>query len=194
MKEIELVFDEKNIGITAMGFVEMPAIEENGILFNNNKNNVTFAKEVEENLFVAPAMIANKRIYRYNEFTNEEYFVYFSPETIKKLSQNFIINNFNNNVTEQHINQVKDVHLVYSWIVENDQDQIITKYGYNNISNGSWIVMYKINNEDIKNKIKNGKIKGLSVEGFFAEKFNYQNTKDLDQIKINKIKNIIKNM
>jgi len=193
MKEIELVFDPKKAGVTGMGFVELPAIEEDGFFFDTDKQNITFAKETEEEgLFVAPAMIANKRIYRYNQFTNEEYNVFFTPETIKTLSQEFLINNYNNNVSEQHEDAVKDVHLVYSWIVENEEDQIITKYGYKDIPVGSWVVMYKINNEEIKDKIHKGEIRGLSIEGFFAEKFNTH--ADLYKDQVEKIKSLLGNM
>jgi len=103
LKEIELLIEEGLVGVTAMGFVTFPAIEEDGYYFNNEKNNLTFSKETEQGLFIAPAMIAEKRIYRYDPFTNEEYNVYFSAETIKKLSQQFFVNNQNNNINNVRI-------------------------------------------------------------------------------------------
>ncbi|MCA9497083.1 MAG: hypothetical protein KC589_09130, partial [Nanoarchaeota archaeon] len=171
MTEIELLVGDEQDGVSSMGFVDFPAIEVDGIYFNKNKFNLTFGKSTgEEGLFVAPAMIADKRIYRYNPETNEEYYVWFSPETIKQVSQDFMINNYNFNNKEQHEKPIKDIHLVYSWLVYNDKDPIITHFGFKNIPVGSWICVYKINNPDIREKIKNGVIRGLSIEGYFAEK------------------------
>ena len=173
LKEIELVIEEGSVGVTAMGFVNLPAIEIDGYYFNNEKNNLTFSQEIEgeEGLFIAPAMIAEKRIYRFDPYTNEEYNVYFTADTIKKLSMNFMIENQQNNTNVDHETPMKDIHLVYSWIVENDQDQIMTKYGFKDIEVGSWVTMYKINNEEIREKIKSGEINGLSIEGYFTEMF-----------------------
>lgn len=196
MREIELIIEKDSDMLVGMGLVEIPAIESDAYYFNNEKNNYTFAKETEEGLFVGLAMTAEKKIYRFDPFTNEEYYVWFSKETIKQLSQKFMITNQQHNVTEQHENSIKDVFLVYSWIVENEQDPIITKYKFKDVPIGSWVVMYKINNEDIKEKIKSGEIKGFSVEGFFTEKFATALNKEEDVYKeqYEKIKELLDNL
>lgn len=175
LKEIELVVAEDAMdGITAMGFVELPAIEEFGYYFNKPTNNYTFSKPTEEQgIFVGPAMIPNKLIYRYDPFTNQEYNVFFSEKTVRKISQQFMINGVQNNITEQHEVPVDGIKLIYSWIVENRNDQAITKWGYD-VPKGTWMVAYKIFNEDIKQKIKNGEIKGFSIEAYLSEKFSDQ--------------------
>lgn len=191
LKEVELVLDDIDKGITAMGFVKTPAIEKNMVYFNSNNKNYTLASnaDIEQGIIVGPALIPDKRIYRYDETTNEEYNVFFSKETIKKLSMQFLIDGFQNNITEQHLNKVDDIYLIYSWIVENQHDPIITKYNFTNIPDGTWVLAYKINNEDIKSKIKAGEIKGLSIEGYLSEKFG---KKSSEEIIINKIKDLLK--
>jgi len=187
LKEIELIVDNEETDlISAMGFVQSPAIRQPLVYFNE-KNNYVFANvDSEKGIIVSPALIPEKRIFRYDPFLNEEYYVYFSRETIEKLSQNFIISGYHNNSTEQHIKPISGVHLIYSWIVENQHDPLITKYGYKQIPNGTWAVMYKINNEDIKEKIKSGEINGLSVEAWITEKYDNRSSNDdklLDEIK-----------
>jgi len=195
IKEIELIAENEEDQLTAMGWVDLPAIEKNFIYFNDEKNNYVFAKvDDEKGIIVSPALIANKRIFRYNPFTNEEYYVYFKEDTIRKLSQDFLIKgNFKNN-TEQHEDPVEGIHLIYSWIVENQQDQIITKYGFKNIPNGSWVVMYKIDNDDIKDKIKNGEINGISIEAYLTEKYDTMKSEVTDEIKIDMIRELLKNV
>jgi len=173
MKEVELIIGDETIDmISAMGFVEMPAIEEQMFYFKSDKNKYVFGKvDEEQGIVVSPAIIPEKRIVRFDPFTNEEYNVFFSAETVAKLSQNFLKSGNHINATEQHVNPISGVHMIYSWIVENEHDALITKYGFKDIPKGTWAVAYKIENEDIKKKIKAGEITGLSIEAWLTEKF-----------------------
>lgn len=194
LKEVELFVNDDNIDmITAMGFVDYPAIEEDIFYFNDNKNNYVFAKPIdkEEGIIVSPALIPEKRIYRFNPYTNEEYNVFFTADTIRKLSQTFLINNNQNNITEQHLNPTNGIYLIYSWIVENQQDPIITKYGFKDIPDGTWVVSYKIFNEDIKAKIKSGEINGISIEAWLSEKFD-SHKMDEDEARLQELVDKIK--
>jgi len=50
-------------------------------------------------------------------------------------------------------------------------------YGYD-LPNGTWFVKMKIENEDLWNKIKEGELKGLSIEGYFTNKFEAMQKKE----------------
>jgi len=195
LKEIELIVNDEEIDmISAMGWVEYPAINQDLTYFNdeNVKHNYTFATaDREKGIIVAPAMIPEKRIYRYNPFTNEEYYAWFSKETIEKLSQNFLISGFYRNNTLQHEHPLKGIHLIYSWLVANQHDPLITEYGYKNIPNGTWVLSYKIDNPKVKEKIKNGEINGLSVEAWITEKYDNHNLDDDEKV-LEEIKNLLK--
>lgn len=196
MKDVKLTKKKYFEGVNYMGFVEMPAIEIDGLYFSKEKEYYTMSKETkEEGLFVAPAMIAEKRIPYFNPETNERYNHYFDAETIKDISQSFFIDNNMFNVNEEHKYPLNDIHVVYSWLVYNEYDPIMTHFGFKDIPVGSWILMYKINNEEIKQKIKDGKIKGLSIEGYFTEemiKHNYN--EDYYKSKIEEIEKMINNI
>jgi hypothetical protein len=43
-------------------------------------------------------------------------------------------------------------------------------YGYE-LKKGTWMVKMKIQNDMLWNKIKDGDIKGLSIEGYFTSKY-----------------------
>jgi hypothetical protein len=195
IEEIELVIgDEEVDGIFAMGWVEDPAIEKDFFYFNKDKTNYVFGKEIEEGKIISPCLIPDKRIYRYDPVTNQEYYVYFTKETIRELAEGFLMNNNHIQNTEQHDNQIDGIKLIFSYIVENEHDPIITKYGYD-VPIGTWVVSYKIENEDIRNKIKSGEINGISIEGYLSEKFskmNVENNELEDKILVEKLIEILK--
>jgi predicted nuclease with TOPRIM domain len=50
-------------------------------------------------------------------------------------------------------------------------------YGYD-LPNGTWFVKMKITNDDLWKKIKEGELKGLSIEGYFTNKFEAMQKKE----------------
>jgi len=170
-KITELVIDEENeaLAIDAISLVTSPAIEVDFVFFGKEKNNLTFAKVDEEKReLIAPALIPNKQIYRYDANTDSDYYVYFSKDTVKKAAYSYLKHNNHHKATYQHEQRVAGVLTVESWIKEGDQDKS-KLYGFD-LSNGTWFVKMKIENSDLWNKIKEGELKGLSIEGYFVDK------------------------
>ena len=168
---VELVIDDESqeLAIDAISLVESPAIEEDFVYFGKEKNNLTFAKvDKEKRMLVSPALIPNKQIFRYNPNTDSEYYVYFSPETVRKASELYLKHNNHHKATYEHQDRVSGVLTVESWIKEGDMDKS-KLYGYD-LPNGTWFVKMKINNEELWQKIKAGELKGLSIEGYFTDK------------------------
>ena len=120
-------------------------------------------------MLVSPALIPNKQIFRYDPNTDSEYYVYFSPETVRKASELYLKHNNHHKATYEHKDRVSGVLTVESWIKEGDMDKS-KMYGYD-LPNGTWFVKMKIENEDLWQKIKEGELKGLSIEGYFTDKF-----------------------
>ena len=159
-KIVELIIDDDNqeLAIDAISLVTEPAIEQDFVYFNKAKNNLTFAKVNEEKrLLVSPALIPNKQIFRFDADKNQEYYVYFTEATVKKASEMYLKYNNNNNATVQHDNKVTGVHTVESWIVENSDIDKSNLYGYN-LPKGTWFVSMRINNDEVWNQIKEGKV------------------------------------
>jgi hypothetical protein len=170
-KITELVIDEENeaLAIDAISLVTSPAIEVDFVFFGKEKNNLTFAKVDEEKReLIAPALIPNKQIYRYDANTDSDYYVYFSKDTVKKAAYSYLKHNNHHKATYQHEQRVAGVLTVESWIKEGDQDKS-KLYGFD-LSNGTWFVKMKIENDDLWQKIKEGELKGLSIEGYFVDK------------------------
>ena len=58
-----------------------------------------------------------------------------------------------------------------SWIVD-EKRGIKPMKGYEDVKDGSWFGSFKVENEDVWQMIKDGKVRGFSVEGVF----NYKKT------------------
>jgi hypothetical protein len=63
---------------------------------------------------------------------------------------------------------VKDIHVLESWIKE-DQNDKSSKYGFSELPIGTWFVSMKVNNPKVWEQIKEGKLNGFSVSGYFEE-------------------------
>ena len=172
MRIVELILDEEQeeSGIEAISIVESPAIESDFVaLSKQTVQEVKLAElDKERKILLGALLIPNKTILRNNEQGN--YYIYFSKETIVKASQMFYQNNNQNNSTLEHERELKGLTLVESWIVEDEVHDKSRKYGLN-VPVGTWMGAVKVNNDEVWNEyIRTGKVKGFSIEGYFADK------------------------
>ena len=171
-KIVELIIEENNeaLAIDAISLVSAPAIEQDFVFFGKEKNNLTFAKvDEEKRMLVSPALIPNKQIFRYDPNTDQEYYVYFSPDTVRKASELYLKHNNHHKATHEHNERVSGVLTTESWIIEDTKKDKSTLYGFS-LPKGTWMVKMKIENDDLWKKIKDGELKGLSIEGYFVDK------------------------
>jgi hypothetical protein len=154
------------------------------------RNEMSFSVfSMEEKMVVGPAMVPDKMIIRRNEITGEIYYVYFTEETIKKLQQKFMIEKLLDKTNIEHGRKfLNGVSVVESWIVDDPQHDKQQVFGMN-YPKGTWMVSMKIEDDAIWNKIKEGKLNGYSVQGYFLEKAKFM--KDNTAI-VEKIKDILK--
>ena len=178
-KIVELVIadDSQELAIDAISLVTSPAIEQDFVYFGKEKNNLTFAKvDEEKRMLVSPALIPNKQIFRHDPNTDSDYYVYFSKETVRKASELYLKHNNHHKATYQHQDRVSGVLTVESWIIEDTKLDKSTLYGYS-LPVGTWMVKLKISNDEIWSKIKDGELKGLSIEGYFTDKMEQMSEK-----------------
>jgi hypothetical protein len=169
---VELVIQDDNqeLAIDAISLVHSPAIEENLIFMSKAKNNLTLAKiDTDKREIISPALIPNKNIYRVDE-NGDDYYVWFSKETVRKASELYLKHNNHHKATYEHQERVSGVLTVESWIIEDPKMDKANLYGFQ-LKKGAWMVKMKIDNEELWQDIKSKKIRGLSIEGYFADKF-----------------------
>tara|TARA_R110000803_G_scaffold108539_1_gene176859 strand:+ start:14982 stop:16172 length:1191 start_codon:yes stop_codon:yes gene_type:complete len=173
-KLIELLIGEDGMGlpVEAISLVKFPAIEENFLFFSKGKNTKALSLaqvDEEKRTLIGAALIPDKNIPRYDEMNDEEYDVFFSKETVKLASEMYMKNSRTNEHTLEHEVAVEDVHVVESWIVT-DPDMDKSKHYGLNLPEGSWCVRMKVENDELWSQVKEGSIRGLSIEGYFIDK------------------------
>jgi len=195
MRIVELVLDEDQdmAGIEAISIVESPAIEEDFVALKADEIKLAEINK-EKKILMGALLIPNKPIFR-NSDDRDDYYIYFSKDTVEKASQLYLKNGNQNNSTLEHQHSLNGLTLVESWIVEDEKFDKSRKYGMN-VPVGTWMGSVKVNNDEVWNDyVKTGKVKGFSIEGYFADKM--ERPKDSvglskDQKLINQIKEILK--
>jgi phage head maturation protease len=189
---IELLIDETKVemGINAVSVVESPAIEENFVALNKHEVEL---KEVdnEKRILMGAALIPNKQIYR--RVKDKEFYIFFSEDTVRKASELFLMRSNQNNATIEHEKKMLEgMSVIESWIIEDEKKDKSNLYGFN-LPKGTWMISMKVNNDEIWNKVKAGKVKGFSIEGYFVDKYEMSLQESEDEILIEKLKEIIVN-
>jgi len=168
MRIVELILDEdQEIGIEAISVVENPAIEEDFIALKSQEFKLAEVDK-ERRILMGALLIPNKPIYRRNG--EDEYYIYFSKDTVLKASQMYLTQGKQNNSTLEHQYAIEGLSLVESWLVEDKVHDKSVKYGMD-LPLGTWVGSVKVNNDKIWNEfVKTGKVKGFSIEGMFIDR------------------------
>jgi len=168
MRIVELILDENSVeGIEAISIVENPAIEEDFIALNSQEIHLAEVDK-DKQILVGALLVPNKPIYRRKG--EDEYYIYFSKDTIRKAAEMYLIKGNQNNSTLEHHYKLSGLSLVESWIVEDETHDKSRKYDMN-VPVGTWMGVVKVNNSEVWNDfVKTGKVKGFSIEGYFVDK------------------------
>ena len=195
MRIVELLLDESSLqaGIQAISVVESPAIEEDFVALKDEQPKIELKTiDKEKRILMGAALIPNKPIYRRSG--EDEYYIYFSQDTVRKASELFFINGNQNKATLEHQMDVQGTSVVESWIIEGEQDKS-RMYGMD-LPVGTWMVSMKILNDELwEGYVKSGKVKGFSIEGYFVDKVEASKQdpeEDKAEEQLNAIKAIIK--
>lgn len=152
-----------------------------------------FATDDEQRTVIGPAMIAGQKIFR-KDGKGNPYYVYFSSETIKMIAEKYMRNKYTDNNDLMHDGKaVRDVYVVESWIKETEEDKS-TAYGYDSIPVGSWFIRMKVaktpTGDKVWQQIKEGKLNGFSVSGWFSEVAEFSK----EEMFLYKVSEILKNI
>ena len=129
MRVVELILDEEQDNfVEAISVVEYPAIEEDFVALKNEVKEYKFAEQdTDKKILIGPVLIPNKPIYRKNG--EDEYYIYFSRETVRKASQLYLKQGNQSNSTLEHKEAITGLTLVESWLVEDKENDKSNSYG-----------------------------------------------------------------
>lgn len=182
MLPIYNVIIDNETGIDRISLVEMPAVESNFLAFSQEKKQVMFSANEEQQMITGVIMRADFPIYRYDMY-HGEYYIQFSKETIRQMAEKLLSDNNQNRVNIEHIenSDVEGVSMQEMFI--KDIEKGINPTGFEEISNGSLFATFKVHNPHIWERIKCGDFKGFSLEGMFL----FEEVKDEEEQVFNEI-------
>lgn len=161
--------------VYAISLVECPAIESNFVYLSEEKPIQVCLEQDEKHMVFGAVLIPDKPIYRYNQ--EEEYYLRFPKETIEVLAHEYLQNDNIYSFTQQHKDNADGVSIIESWVKTSNNDKSVD-LGID-APIGTWFVGAKIDNEEIWQGIKDGSMRGFSVESFL----------NFDEIMMNKQEN-----
>jgi hypothetical protein len=171
--------DNDEYGVYAISLVDEPAIEVDFVALNKDRILLARVQDGEKRMLYGPALIPNQAIVRFDK-NGQKYFIKYSPETIEKTAQEFLKRNLHHNHTVQHELPVAGLTVVESWIKQGaDKGQ---EFGFD-LPDGTWMIGVKVEDDNTWEAVKQGVLKGFSIEGFFVpEKEEVYNESELEAI------------
>ena len=161
---IKLTIDEQDeTRVEKISFVDDPAIERQWMAFK--KSPYRFKADEEKRVVSGPLMVAGLPIYRHDE-KNGEYYVQFDADSIQRAVLKFFKEQRMSEVNLMHETDVEGVFMFESFIIDERKQ---TPEGFDKLPNGSWFGSFKVDNDEVWTKVKDGTFRGFSVEGIFAE-------------------------
>ena len=175
----DLITDEA-CGMLRISLVDLPAVESDFQKFGKTAR-VQMMSE-EKRLIVGVVMRAGFPIYRVDA-ERGEYYTTFSAETIRRMAEKYLEENRQNRVNLMHAGEeVRGVQMVQLFI--KDTAKGINPAGFEDIEDGSLFAEFHVVDDEIWNWIKEGILRGFSLEGFFTMEntTNQENMKKLKEM------------
>lgn len=157
-----------DLEVNFIGLVDRPAIDRNFQAFNAQKQKAAFVVNEDKRIISGPAMIAEMPLYRKDDQLGE-YYVMFDKAAIQTIVEKFSAKGYLQkfNLFHDDQQQVSDVTIFNSFVTDKAMG-INPPIGFEDAAEGSWFISAKVNNDAVWARVKEGVIKGFSVEGLFS--------------------------
>lgn len=178
----EMILDEDAIeaGVEAISLVESPAIESDFVALSKQKEVKLATVSEEKRIVMGPILIPDKKIYR--KQGEQEYEIFFSKDTVLKVSQLYQRKGLQSKSTLEHAISLEGITLVETWVKEDMEKDKSALYGLSDPV-GTWMGSMKIYNDEVwKEYVQTGKVKGFSIEGFFKERVEASQVHNLKEL------------
>jgi hypothetical protein len=172
--------EEDNMGVYAVSLVSEPAIMVDFVALSKANLMLAQVEDGEKRMLYGPALIPNQPIVRYDG-NGEKYYITYSTQTIEQTAQEFLKRNMHHNHTIQHEMPVNNLTVVESWVTMGAHDKSMN-LGFE-LPEGTWMIGVKVDDDNTWQAVKNGEVKGFSIEGWFAPMSETQvQEKDLEKL------------
>lgn len=147
-------------GIDIISLVDRPAVQREFIAFQEQE--VKFSVDEEKHIVTGVALIPNQKIYRRDE-NGKEYYIQVSKDAIERIATKFFADRNSTNVNLMHEVDVDGCVYFESYLTNKERGIYPNDLG--DLPEGTWCVSCKVNNPDVWNLVKQGVLRGFSIEG-----------------------------
>lgn len=176
----------KQQGIQNIALVDSPAMLTEWLMFDEQKPiEFKMSLQEEQRIITAPVIIADLPIYRKvnEDGIEKEFYVVYKKDTNMKVLQKYMSDGNQKKVKLTHDTQDLSKGVFVFEVFMSDESRGIAQPKGFELPDGTIFCSMKINNDMIWNEAKAGKVKGISLEGFF----DLEKEIDLDEKQIESI-------
>ena len=171
--KLQIDLENKADGMDFISLVDYPAHGKMHQAFSKRTpEKVEFKNHFNDDkrIITGVAIATNLPIYRVDK-SGFEYNAIFTKNDTLLIAQQLFKNGYMHNVNEQHDmnKKISDIYLFESFFINDEKSNIPKAFKDQNLQPGTWITSYKVENNDVWNKIKDGEFAGFSIEGWFKE-------------------------
>lgn len=147
-------------GVELISLVDSPAVQREFIKFRKEME-AKFTFNEEKHIVTGVALIPGQKIYRAD--ADGEYYVQFSREAIERIAQKFFADRHSSDANVMHEIPIDGVVYFESYLINKERG--ILPVEFNDLPDGTWMVSAKIENPELWKLIKEGVLRGFSIEG-----------------------------
>ena len=147
-------------GIDIISLVDYPAVQREFIAFADEQ--VKLSVNEEKHIVTGVALIPDQKIYRRDE-NGREFYIQMSREAIERIATKFFADHNSTNVNLMHEVDVDGCVYFESYLTNKERGVYPNDLG--ELPDGTWCVSCKVNNPAVWELVKNGTLRGFSIEG-----------------------------
>jgi hypothetical protein len=170
----------QDLGIDQIAFTSTPAIKVMGMAFSAQTKPMRFNDEIKYRI-TAPALIPME-IYRFDEDTDEEYYVKFTAEEIEKIHAKFMKDMLNKDLfnLEHDTEKTVPAYVLEAWIVDTPkEDKAYSSFGIE-VPEGTLMVTAQVTDKEYYAELVAQEQIGFSIEGYLGMKLKEQNKSQIN--------------
>lgn len=155
------LIDENESVMIVNSIVSEPAHGKYALKFNKDIELRRLQFNDEKRIVTGVVLAANQPIYR--RFGDHECYVVFTEKAIRNIALKYFKENKHNLIDIEHDSNIReeDVVMIESWFVDEHKTYSVDGQF---VDKGSWIASYKVLNDEVWQLLKEGKLKGFSVD------------------------------
>jgi hypothetical protein len=176
MKLYELKLKKGGKGVFRVSLVKGAAVNTTLMKFKKESEEILTFADDEKRILYSVAMRPNIEIFR-KDINGEPANVTYDEDFVEEAQINYFRNNGNKDTNIDHDDEnTTGIFPFESWIVKDAKKDKSTVMGMETID-GDWILGYKVDNDKIWKKVKEGKLDGLSIEATNLDRILKEDTK-----------------